>query len=199
LWCLGNVWVVPIVKSIGLGLGLCIWGTTNMVVGWACGCFGILGVPETPPHNTPENYLGVGVCVLALVVFLFIKPTLTKLGETDERTGAKAFADDDTFGGIYGGANSRLLGSGESLNSESGKPAPQAATAVGDEDEERSFVDNWSPYMKTVLGIAMSVMSGMFYGVNFNPPQYVKNNPGVRAFVWFARSCQSIFSCSVHL
>jgi hypothetical protein len=33
LWCLGNVWVVSIVKSIGLGLGLCIWGTTNMVVG----------------------------------------------------------------------------------------------------------------------------------------------------------------------
>lgn len=51
LWCLGNVWVVPIVKSVGLGLGLCIWGTTNMVVGWACGRFGILGPNASPPNN----------------------------------------------------------------------------------------------------------------------------------------------------
>ena len=31
IWCFGNVTVVPIVKCIGLGLGLCIWGSSNMV------------------------------------------------------------------------------------------------------------------------------------------------------------------------
>lgn len=34
LWCLGNVTVVPIVNSIGLSLGILLWGLSNMLVGW---------------------------------------------------------------------------------------------------------------------------------------------------------------------
>ena len=29
----GNIWVVPIVKCIGLGLGLVLWSSTNMLSG----------------------------------------------------------------------------------------------------------------------------------------------------------------------
>ena len=45
IWFTGNLCVVPIVKCIGLGLGLCIWGSANMLAGWASAHFGILGVP----------------------------------------------------------------------------------------------------------------------------------------------------------
>ena len=31
IWALGNVWAVSIVKCIGLGLGICIWGSTNLL------------------------------------------------------------------------------------------------------------------------------------------------------------------------
>ena len=34
---LGNVCVVPIIKTIGLGLGICVWGTFNLLSGWASG------------------------------------------------------------------------------------------------------------------------------------------------------------------
>ena len=33
----GNICVVPIVKCIGLGLGLCIWGMLNLLSGWSTG------------------------------------------------------------------------------------------------------------------------------------------------------------------
>jgi len=40
VWATGNLLVVPIVKSIGLGLGLCTWGSINMFTG---GCSGRRG------------------------------------------------------------------------------------------------------------------------------------------------------------
>lgn len=35
LFPLGNITVVPIVKTIGLGLGLLIWASFNLLMGWA--------------------------------------------------------------------------------------------------------------------------------------------------------------------
>lgn len=36
----GNIWVVPIVQCIGLGLGLVLWGSANMLTG-----------TSPPPHS----------------------------------------------------------------------------------------------------------------------------------------------------
>ena len=33
----GNICVVPIVKTVGLGLGMCIWGMINLLSGWSTG------------------------------------------------------------------------------------------------------------------------------------------------------------------
>ncbi|EMP24940.1 hypothetical protein UY3_18011 [Chelonia mydas] len=35
VWATGNITVVPIVKTIGLGLGLLIWASFNLLTGWA--------------------------------------------------------------------------------------------------------------------------------------------------------------------
>jgi len=48
LWALGNIMSVPIIKLIGLSLGLLIWGSTNMIVGWASGTFGLFGLKANP-------------------------------------------------------------------------------------------------------------------------------------------------------
>ena len=66
----GNLTVVPIVKSIGLGLGLLIWGLVGMLVGWASGHFGVLGVAPDPPLAAPWlNYLGVVFAAASLGVY----------------------------------------------------------------------------------------------------------------------------------
>ena len=62
--------MVPIVKSIGLGLGLLIWGLVGMLVGWASGHFGVLGVAPDPPLAAPWlNYLGVVFAAASLGVY----------------------------------------------------------------------------------------------------------------------------------
>ncbi|KAK3531923.1 hypothetical protein QTP86_000336 [Hemibagrus guttatus] len=35
IWATGNITVVPIIKTIGLGLGLLIWASFNLLMGWA--------------------------------------------------------------------------------------------------------------------------------------------------------------------
>ena len=37
LWATGNIMAVPVINSIGLGMGMLIWGCTNMLMGWATG------------------------------------------------------------------------------------------------------------------------------------------------------------------
>ena len=62
--------MVPIVKYIGLGLGLLIWGLVGMLVGWASGHFGVLGVAPDPPLAAPWlNYLGVVFAAASLGVY----------------------------------------------------------------------------------------------------------------------------------
>jgi hypothetical protein len=55
LWATGNVLTVPIVKTVGLSLGLLTWGMTNMVIGWASARFGVLGVFESNISNKSLN------------------------------------------------------------------------------------------------------------------------------------------------
>ena len=55
LWATGNITVVPIVKTIGLGIGLLVWGLVSMLVGWASGHFGIFGVEPDPPLGHPGS------------------------------------------------------------------------------------------------------------------------------------------------
>lgn len=76
-WCLGNALVVPIVDSIGMSLGLLIWGTANMLTGWCAGHFGIFVDKEDVAH--PElNYVGITLAALSVFVYFPIKPASQK-------------------------------------------------------------------------------------------------------------------------
>jgi len=64
-WATGNLFTVPIIKAIGLGQGILLWGTANMIIGWAAARFGFFGIlPELPVHQTYQT-LGV--------VFAFVR------------------------------------------------------------------------------------------------------------------------------
>jgi len=76
LWALGNLCVIPIVKLIGLGLGLLIWGSSSLVVGFFSGKFGLWGLDKQEVHNNLLNWGGIVCIIVAMGVFFFIKPTL---------------------------------------------------------------------------------------------------------------------------
>ena len=57
--CLGNLLVVPVVKMIGLTMGLTVWGVTNMLNGWFQGRYDcVCSSLETRPsfHSAGCNY-----------------------------------------------------------------------------------------------------------------------------------------------
>lgn len=79
LWAAGNLCVIPVVKLIGLGLGMIMWGATSLITGFFfAGKFGFFGLAsQTVPHPM-MNWFGIVLIIVSLVFFFFVKPTLTK-------------------------------------------------------------------------------------------------------------------------
>merc|ERR1712216_1082835 len=59
LWATGNIMSVPVIKLIGLSLGLLIWGSTNMLFGWSSGTFGLFELKKGCICDSSLNYGGV--------------------------------------------------------------------------------------------------------------------------------------------
>ena len=49
IWCTGNLMSVPTIKLIGLSLGMLLWGTTNMLFGWATDVSAYLALSHSYP------------------------------------------------------------------------------------------------------------------------------------------------------
>ncbi|XP_018100571.1 transmembrane protein 144 L homeolog isoform X2 [Xenopus laevis] len=64
VWATGNITVVPIVKTVGLGLGLLIWASFNLLTGWASSRFGMFGIDPEIVANPNLNYAGAGLSAL---------------------------------------------------------------------------------------------------------------------------------------
>ncbi|TKC48085.1 hypothetical protein EI555_014442 [Monodon monoceros] len=73
IWATGNIAVVPIIKTIGLGLGILIWGSFNALIGWASSRFGWFGMDAEEVSKPLLNYIGAGLSVVSAFIFLFIK------------------------------------------------------------------------------------------------------------------------------
>uniref|UniRef100_A0A8C1EPG2 Transmembrane protein 144a n=1 Tax=Cyprinus carpio carpio TaxID=630221 RepID=A0A8C1EPG2_CYPCA len=58
IWATGNITVVPIVKTIGLGLGLLIWASFNLLLGWASSRFGWFGIGAESVSKPVLNFCG---------------------------------------------------------------------------------------------------------------------------------------------
>uniref|UniRef100_A0A1I7YBK6 SPW repeat-containing protein n=1 Tax=Steinernema glaseri TaxID=37863 RepID=A0A1I7YBK6_9BILA len=82
-WTIGNVTAIPIMNMIGLGMGILIWGTTNCLLGWASGRFGLFGINATVPNSPMLNYFGLMLVIVGGVMFSQIRPT-PKHGAADE-------------------------------------------------------------------------------------------------------------------
>jgi len=145
LWCTGNMMVVPVIKMIGLSLGMLIWGLANLLMGWGSGNFGILGVSKQDVSFPILNYLGVTICTLSLAIYFFVDTNL-----------------DDK--------KDKPLDENENLINDN--------FSIPEEKEETSWVDKLSLTQKRIIGVALSIISGILYVVNFNPPTYLMEHGG---------------------
>ena len=179
LWATGNITVVPIVKTIGLGIGLLVWGLVSMLVGWASGHFGIFGVEPDPPLGAPWlNYLGVTLATASLGVYAKIKSEVAE--GSDGSGGGERETGRDNRGGPMAPESEPLVG-GSAVYSDDGSD-------VSIEDEWSGSRRGWvsgasiarpstpsvdSARNRFAFGFGLSVVAGVFYGVNFNPPQHI--------------------------
>ncbi|XP_063044538.1 transmembrane protein 144b [Engraulis encrasicolus] len=73
IWATGNITSVPIVRSIGLGLGVLLWGSSGLLMGWASSRFGWFGIGEQEVPRPVLNYCGAALCLFSSCMFLCVK------------------------------------------------------------------------------------------------------------------------------
>jgi glucose uptake protein GlcU len=164
LWCIGNVTVIPIVNTIGLGMGLLIWGLVNMLTGWLCGHFGIIVKKEEVAHPL-LNILGVVVASVSLLLYFPIKTSTEKVQDPEEeplvtnwQPNSESFVD---FSNIL------------------------------KEDNKKSELK------KKLIGIFLSIIAGLFYGVNLIPISYLQEkNPDANPLAYALSHFSGIFITS---
>eukprot|EP01116_Phalansterium_solitarium_P005375 TRINITY_DN1694_c0_g1_i4.p2 TRINITY_DN1694_c0_g1~~TRINITY_DN1694_c0_g1_i4.p2 ORF type:complete len:369 (-),score=149.97 TRINITY_DN1694_c0_g1_i4:632-1738(-) len=168
-----------IVKMIGLSLGLLIWGTVNLLAGWASGTFGLFGMNKETVAHPALNYIGVGFAVLSVLIMVGIKTDVsTKVDQpsssSSSSSGAKHHHQQQQAPSYYapGGYGAEELGY-ERINDH--LHPPTAAPDATDSDTD-SWVDKLSMGQRRILGFMMASVAGVLYGVNFDPPTYVMNH-----------------------
>jgi glucose uptake protein GlcU len=164
IWCIGNCCVVPIVSMIGLSLGLLIWGTASLIMGWSSGTFGLFDLHKQEVAVPLLNYIGVGCAVVAIGTYVFVKTNTGGSGSSSSKNGYDPLMS----------VNYDLY---MALEADSLVQQQQQHEHHSEEHEPKSrgtgLIDRLSDMQKKLLGVALSLMSGVCYGANYNPVQYV--------------------------
>jgi len=162
LWATGNTMSVTIINSIGLSMGLLIWGTANMLMGWATGRFGLFGVTKNELAHPGLNSTGVALAVVALVIYSQIKASLgTKPQLQPLQADAAGKADEE------GGGSDAYASTTDDLSHSMIAPEPALEMAPPE--------DGPSPAQR-LIGMLMAIGSGLLYGGNFTPPTYMQDH-----------------------
>jgi len=143
LWCTGNMFAVPVIQCIGIGLGLLIWGASSLALGWASGNFGLFGIDKNTVSIPALNYVGFVVSLCSMGIFFFVKTS----DNARERRPASI--------------NQKLIQEDDEVSKE----------------KNVAWNHHLDPLQKQALGCFMAVLSGIFYGLNFVPPQYLIDHP----------------------
>ncbi|GFO15981.1 transmembrane protein 144-like [Plakobranchus ocellatus] len=84
IWATGNLCVVPIIKTIGMGLGLSLWGTIALLSGWASGKFGWFHTNKDEISHVGLNYGGVVLAGCSILLYLLVKDEVSSGKPKDE-------------------------------------------------------------------------------------------------------------------
>lgn len=165
LWATGNIMCPIIIESIGMGLGLSIWGALNMLTGWGSAHFGILGVSKQTVSHTGMNVAGAFVAVASVIVYANVK---TQSKDANEQDAINDGEDVDCSGkGAEEGARRRLT-SGSAHSKSVSQVSYSGAGVVTKNGDKKSG--------NFVLGVGLSLIAGVLFGSCFNPAQGVSDH-----------------------
>ena len=120
-----------------------------MITGWFVSLMGLLGQQKPAIKNYPLNYIGVALCASCVVISSFIKNN-----EEEKETIPRRVS---SVGNL-----------GSAVISAATDPEPLIPVT----DSQTSWVDRLSKTQKFIVGYGLSILAGLFYGVNFDPCDY---------------------------
>lgn len=195
LWCTGNMLCPVAIRFIGMGLGLILWGCTSMIVGWASGKFGLFGLAKQDISDPVMNYVGVFLSIVGLVVYVQVKTVDTsvdaKTYAVKNKTPADIESTDLSMGSAFSGTYklplvdmehdgeatvTTTLLAASSAGDNSSKPQTATAVSANKADDSVSFGNDWSEDRKRSVGVGIALLAGLFFGLCFDPAQYVIDN-----------------------
>uniref|UniRef100_UPI00358E0494 transmembrane protein 144 isoform X3 n=1 Tax=Myxine glutinosa TaxID=7769 RepID=UPI00358E0494 len=162
LWATGNIAVVPILKTIGLGLGLLIWSTFNLLMGWASSRFGWFGMDPVEVPNETLNYVGTALSVLRGLIFFFVETTVATSTPANGASEREGFVSSPQSDASVNGCSVQQVDNVVLVDN----VAPNS---------DPSWIDKLSSRQKHILGCFLAVVSGLLYGSFFIPVIYIKN------------------------
>lgn len=159
-----NAKMVPIIKTIGIGMGTSIRATIGIIVGWANARFGIFDAKPEPPADPILNIVGVVFSLAGAVFFIFVKPqqAVVPTSESDsllsnDRVNAHIIQSD--YEAIPSNIDERLNDNDYFLERS--------------DNEGKKFLKNLSPLKKRIIGLSLSITAGIFVGCTYAPYLYV--------------------------
>ncbi|ESP03690.1 hypothetical protein LOTGIDRAFT_137008 [Lottia gigantea] len=161
IWATGNICVVPIIKTIGLGLGLCIWATTNLIAGWATGKFGLFDTKKAVLANTAMNYAGVVIAGSSAFIYIFVKSEVS--AQSTELCNSTVSSSKLDFHPL-----------GDKAPWVQSLPKERNILMQLPAAEDVTFIDTLSPKGKFITGVVLSLVSGLCYGNLFSPSLHVQ-------------------------
>lgn len=162
VWCVSNLALVPVVNAIGVGRAMLVWGSAEMLTGWATARFGLFGLLPEPVRSTVLNDTGVALGVLSILV----------LAAASSESVGDAKADP--------GETYRLLDSVDSGGHDGDRNGDSCASSSAWSDWETNGYDltaRLRPQSKRVVGVVGALIAGVLSGSMFTPAQYVCDHP----------------------
>lgn len=170
LWGTGNVLCPQIIERLGMGLGLSLWGSLNMLTGWGTARFGLFGLAQQPVTLPGVNLASAIVALLSVVVYAQVKTQTQKPEEGSQPAKEPETPGDGTTYGTSGDARRiSFAGGGAALaalgGADDASAAPAAAPGGG---SGAGFAG----------GVGMAVLAGILFGSCFTPAQLVSDQAG---------------------
>jgi hypothetical protein len=129
-----------------------------MMLGWAAGKFGMFGLPPEPIVIDWLSYVGVALGAVAIVLFAFVEP---------RKMPRRSNVPDDT---------TSMLDETESEYAEITR-----GPFMPKQEKPRTLKSVFGPTGSRVLGVFLAIVAGVFFGVNFVPPEYLMTHYSARS------------------
>lgn len=159
-WCIGNATAIPIIQRLGLAVSILIWNTSNCLVGWAGGRFGLFGMKANVPASPFLNYLGLIFVVIGGSIFSQVR------SETPPVKAKKT---------------SRTSFDMENLNSEEKKAlnTTESSDDGGLDTEILRPTKDMNSGSQRLFAFIAALIAGLFYGMTFVPVNRMIENPQI--------------------